>query len=428
MHDMSEQSSGRKILHIDFDSFFASVEQQYNPVFRGKPLGVTATNGRTCIIAASREAKRFGVKTAMNVYKAETLCPDLLLTPANFVRYWEVSKKFINICKDFSPSVEVFSIDELFMDITKTEHLFGGVYGLISKLKKRIENEIGPYITVSVGVSHNKLLAKLGSGLKKPNGIVTITPHNLSEIYAHTELTEICGIGSRICRRLHRMGIYTLPKLSLTTKSSLMAEFGVVEGTFLWNVGQGIDFSEVNPYTETEPAKSIGRQYCLPENEYDERTILQNVYELCEELGIKLRRIKMKARHMGISLGGGSYISVHKTFSSYFDTGQEMYDIVYRLLSDPSSGFRTLPEEIRYVRRIGVYVSFLSPSSSIPLDLFSDVLRKNKIAHVIDTINDRFGDHTIRNGFLLDSDKLTTVPNGFGPDAYEREKLVRFGL
>jgi DNA polymerase-4 len=202
MYDKDEQPLGRIILHIDFDSFFASVEQQFNPVFRGKPLGVTATNGRTCIIAASREAKRFGVKTAMNVYKAETLCPDLLLTSADFVKYWEVSKKFINICKDFSPFVEVFSIDELFMDITKTAHLFGGAYGLIDKLKKRIELEIGPYITVSVGVSHNKLLAKLGSGLKKPNGIVTITKRNLATVYEHAELTDICGIGNQICKRL----------------------------------------------------------------------------------------------------------------------------------------------------------------------------------------------------------------------------------
>jgi hypothetical protein len=136
----------------------------------------------------------------------------------------------------------------------------------------------------------------------------------------------------------------------------------------------------------------------------------------------------MKARHMGLSLGGAQYISVHKTFSSYFDTGKEIYDIGYRLLSHPSSGFRSLPEDIRYVRRIGVYVSFLTPSSAIPMDLFSDVVRKNKITQIVDTINDRFGDHTIRNGFLLDSDKLTTVPNGFGPDAYERQKLMRLGL
>lgn len=428
MHDETNTVVGRTILHIDFDSFFASVEQQYNPAFRGKPLGVTATNGRTCIIAASREAKRFGVKTAMNVYKAETLCPQLQLTSADFVKYWEVSKKFIAICNDFSPTVEVFSIDELFMDVTKTIHLFGGVYGLINKLKKRIHDEIGPYITVSVGVSHNKMLAKLGSGLKKPNGVVTITPDNLAAVFKTCELTDVCGIGARICSRLQRMGVYTLTRLQEMTITSLLAEFGQVEGTFLYNVGRGIDNSVVNPFTEAEPAKSIGRQYCLPENEYDERVILQNIYELCEELGIKLRRIRMKARHIGLTLGGSTYISVRKTFSSYFDNGQELYDILFRLLTDTKSGFRAIPEELRYVRRIGVYVSFLTPIAAVPLDLFSDTVRKDKIAHLIDTINTKYGDHTVRNGFLLHADKLTTVPNGFGPDAYEKQKLVTLGL
>ena len=159
------------ILHIDFDSFFASVEQQHNPLFRNKPLGVTATNGRSCIIASSREAKKLGIGTATRVYDAKRICPDIALTGADFRKYWVESQKFINICKDFSPFVEVFSIDELFMDITKTAHLFGGTDALIQKLKHRIAREIGEYITVSIGISYNKLLAKLGSGFQKLNGV-----------------------------------------------------------------------------------------------------------------------------------------------------------------------------------------------------------------------------------------------------------------
>ncbi|MBI2442598.1 MAG: hypothetical protein HYV40_01660 [Candidatus Levybacteria bacterium] len=235
----------RIILHIDFDSFFASVAQQDHPEFRGKPLGVTAHNGRTAIIAASREAKRKGLQNVMRTYDAYKICPDLLLTGADFNRYWEVSKCFINICKDFSPYVEVFSLDELFMDITLTFHLFGGTYPLIKQLKERIRKEIGEYITVSVGVAENKMLAKMASGFKKPDGVFTVEQSKLEQVYAIAKLQDICGIGSRIERRLNQMGIYTLLKLRKTPLSNLIAEFGDVCGHFLYNVGKGRDVSPV---------------------------------------------------------------------------------------------------------------------------------------------------------------------------------------
>ena len=133
------------------------------------------------------------------------------------------------------------------MDITLTEKLFGGTYGLLEKLKQRIKEEIGEYITVSVGVSHNKLLAKLGSGLDKPNGIVTITKENLDEIYVKAELTDICGIGERIKQRLNAMGIYTLLQLKKTALRNLVAEFGNIEGNFLKNVGLGVDTQGLSP-------------------------------------------------------------------------------------------------------------------------------------------------------------------------------------
>src|SRR3989338_1715729 len=170
------------ILHIDFDSFFASCEQQDNPDLRNKPLGVTATNGRTCIIASSREAKRLGIKTGTRTYEALEICPDLKLVAANFIKYFEVSKKFLKICRNFSPSVELFSIDEVFMDVTLTNHLFNGVYNMIKLIKQEIKEKIGEYITVSIGISHNRLLAKLASGLNKPDGIFEITKNNLEQV------------------------------------------------------------------------------------------------------------------------------------------------------------------------------------------------------------------------------------------------------
>lgn len=406
----------RQILHIDFDSFFASVEQQYNPKLRGKPIGVTATNGRTCIIAASREAKRYGIRSPSNIYDAQKICPEIQFVSADFVKYWEISKKFVAIAKDYSPYVEIFSIDEVFIDITKTEHLFGGVDAIVSEIKSRIKTEIGEYITVSIGVSYNKMLAKMASGLQKPNGVVKITKEDVQRVYQSAKLTDICGIGRQISLRLNKIGVYSLLQLRDIPLHLLIAEFGNAEAQFLKKIGLAIDDSPVIPYTKTPGVKSVGRNYCLPKNEYDQRIVLQNIYELCEEIGIKLRRLKKVARTVGISLRGNVTISGRKTYSNYFDMGKEIFSLI-----NSSSHFRC--GKLEYVRMIAVWVESLEDRKNVSLGLF-DSPKASSLQKTVDAINDRFGDHTIRNGFLLYSDKLTTVPNGYMADKYERTKLA----
>jgi DNA polymerase IV len=407
----------KTIFHIDFDSFFASVEQQYQPKLRSRPIGVTAANSRTCIIASSREAKKLGIKTGSRSFEAQRICPNLALVPADFTKYFEVSKKFLNICKDYSPFTELFSIDEVFMDVTKTANLFGGSHGTIQIIKERIKKEIGEYITASFGISHNKLLAKLASGMNKPNGLTEIKPEDIVSVFRKAELTDICGIGERIRRRLNEIGIYSLIQLRNCSLQVLIREFGNVEGQFLKSVGLGIDESEVIPYTEASEVKSVGRSYCLPKNEYNKRVVLQNIYELCEEVGIKLRRLNKKCRTIGIGLGGDKSVHVRKTFKDYFQTGSEIYSMVFPL-------FKIEFEDQKYVRQIHVWVSSLENEENIPLSLFDAVQRSDKLTTAVDKINDKFGDHTIRNGFLLYSDKLTTVPNGYMADRYERNKLA----
>lgn len=412
------------ILHIDFDSFFASVEQQDNPSFRNKPLGVTATNGRTCIIASSREAKRLGIKTGSRTYEALEICPDLKLVSAHFIKYFEISKKFLKICQNFSPSVELFSIDEVFVDITLTSHLFGGHYKMIEKLKQEIKHKIGEYITVSIGISYNKLLAKLASGINKPNGVLEITKNNLEQVFAKSKLTDMCGIGERIKLRLNKIGIYSLLELKNAPLSLLISEFGNFEGHFLKNIGLGIGADSLSSFTSPPSVKSIGRNYCLPKNEYNKTVILQNVYELCEEIGIKLRRLNKKARTVGFSLRGKYNIHGRKTYKEYFDTGKEIFDLCISLTP---GGCRLVAHgrcRLKYVRQISVWVSNLEDAINTPLSLF-DSAKKNSLQKTVDAINERFGDHTIRNGFLLYADKLTTVPNGYMADKYERTKLAK---
>ncbi len=410
----------RVILHLDFDSFFASCEQQANPLYQGKPLGVTAHNGRNCIIASSREAKKLGIQTASRAHEARKLCPSLILVPAHFTRYLEISKKFLRVCQYYSPFIEVFSIDELFMDVTATARLFGGVYPLIYRLKKQLAQEVGEVLTVSVGVSYNKLLAKMASGLEKPNGITQITPQNLDVLYKNSKLTSICGIGERIKFRLNTLGVYTLLDLRGLAFHKLLSEFGPAQAHFLRDVAYGIDTSCLNLYTQKPTVKSVGRQYCLPENEYNTRRILQNVYELYEELAIKLRRLEKKARTVWLGLYGSYTIAGQSTYTTYFDTSKEMFEAALRLIQKQQPEFET-----GYTRRIMVGVTQLADTAQ---NLFTYKNRLEAVWQAVDHINDRYGDHTIRNGFLLYADKLTTVPNGWLGDRYERTKLTEVGI
>ncbi len=405
----------RVILHIDFDSFFASVEQQYNPRLRGRPIGITATNGRTCIIAASREAKKYGVRSPSNTYEAKKICPAIQFISADFVKYWEVAKKFISIAKDYSPYVEVFSIDEVFIDVTHSVHLFNNTDNLVSIIKKRITKEIGEYITVSIGISYNKMLAKLASGLKKPNGVVPITPENLNNIYAQAKLTDICGIGERIRFRLNKIGIYSLLQLQGVPLQLLISEFGPAEATFLKRVGLAIDDSPIVSYTQTPAVKSVGRNYCLPKNEYNKRIVLQNIYELCEEVGIKLRRLKKKARTVGLGIRGSEVFHQQQTSHLFLSTGNELFSMCLLLLKN---------KQWEYVRMISVWAANLEDEKYVMQSLFDKDYKREKLIRAVDAINEKFGDHTIRNGFLLYADKLTTMPNGYMVDKYERTKLA----
>jgi DNA polymerase-4 len=406
------------IIHIDLDSFFASVEQEYNLAFRNKPLGVTATNGRTCIIASSREAKLLGIKTGTRSWEAKRLCPKIIFTPADFVKYWEISKKFLNICKDYSPYVELFSIDEVFIDITKTIHLFGNVDKVVLEIKKRVRKELGECITVSVGISHNKLLSKLASGIKKPDGFFKITKEDIDGVYSSCRLTDICGIGDAMAKRLSKLGIYNLLTIRKVPDEILVKEFGNSYTIFLKKVAYGLDDSEVVPYTFLPEIKSISRDYCLPKNEYSKKVIMDNIYELSEEIGIKLRRLSKKAKTISLSLRGEENISFQKTYALYFDRGTVIFNLLESLLSSNINFTKT-----SFVRQISVSVSSLEDNINLPQSFFD--IKYQRVQETIDLINDRFGDHTIRNGTLLYADKLTTVPNGYLADKYERVKLAR---
>lgn len=411
------------ILCIDFDSFFASCEQHFNPNLRGLPIGVTAANGRTCIIAASREAKKYGVKTGTRTWDALRMCPTIQFVKSDFERYYEITKKFLSICASYSPNVELYSIDELFIDLTPVLHLYPSLDWVVTDIKRRIKNEVGEVITVSVGASHNKLLAKLASGLEKPDGFVQITHDNLDSIYARIDLTAVSGIGERLKVRLNMMGIYTLFQLRNCPLEHLRGEFGPACAAHLKSIADGQDVSLVKSYKEMDTIKSVGRNYCLPANEYDQTIIQQILYELCEEIAIKLRRLNKTARCVGLSLAGQRSMHGQKTVSLYMNKAKDIYSVVYYLYK--SWKWDTNPNTAeRMVRQINIWASSLSDDDKVNMSLFENP-RRDDVLKMVDKLNDRYGGHMVRNGFLTHAPKLKTVPNGFLADKWERYKLTQ---
>lgn len=411
---MFNSKQERTILHIDFDSFFASCEQHFNPNLRGIPIGVTAANGRTCIIAASREAKKFGIKTGTRSWEAQQLYPKIVLVKADFERYLDITKKFIQIATLYSPLVEVFSLDEVFIDMTPVMHLHKSIDDVVFKFKKQLANEIGSIITVSIGVSHNKLLAKLASGMNKPDGYASITKQSLDAVYKQTKLTDVCGIGERFKRRLNMLGVQNLLQLRDYSMLSLKQEFGNVASQNLKQMAFGADDSPVISYLEEVDTKSVGRSYCLPHNEYDKEKILQVLFELSCEVAIKLRRLNKKGRTVWLYLSGEGNFNGRKTMNRHTDLGQDIFSLCKNLYDGWDGP--------AMVRQISIGVSNLMDENFTNLGLF-DNPNKEIVTKTIDRINDRFGHHTIRNATVLYGPQLHTKPNGYFADRYQREEL-----
>lgn len=405
----------RSILHADFDSFFASCEQHFNPNLRGKPIGITAENGRNCVIAASREAKAKGVKSPNTTWEAKRICPEIQFVKADFERYLEITKKLLEISSSYSPLVEMFSLDEVFVDLTPVLNLYPSALFVVEDFKKKLIEQVGPTITVSMGLSYNKLLAKLATNLEKPNGFSEINKQNREKIMSGLELSDIMGIGKRFEHRLRLLGITTFKQLADYPIHLLKAEFGNVASQNLKALSLGIDDSSVISYTEALETKSVGRNYCLPQNSYDPDKNLRTIYELCEEIAIKLRRLKMKTRTVGLFLHGDRAEGARKTIPRYISSGKEIFEIC-------ESFFKKW--DLEYVRQVSVYASNLIYEQYDTIPMFEPP-KKQVIERLVDKINDRFGHHTIRRGALVNIDQLHTKPNGYGADRFMRKEIAK---
>ncbi len=248
----------RVILHIDMNSYFASVEQQANPFLRGKPVGVVATmtpNG--CIIASSLEAKARGIKTGVRVRDARAIDPHIILIPNDAAKYRTVTSSIMKILQSYTEDIELYSIDEAFLDLTGFVHSLDQAALMSEEIRQRIVAEVGEWLTCSIGVAPTRWLAKFGSDVAAKNSTLVLHQDNLSEHLDPRRVTDAWGIAKRLEQRLHLLNIYTLGQLRQYPVANLMAVFGIL-GYELWANVNGIEFATVQ---EQRLPKSIGHSH-----------------------------------------------------------------------------------------------------------------------------------------------------------------------
>jgi len=384
----------RSILHIDMNAFFASVEQRSDPSLRGKPVAVAGSERRGVILSPSYEARAFGVKTGMQYHEAKRLCPEITFVPASPGKYSHACRQLITIWERFTPLVELFSIDEAFLDVTGCEPLMGDPVQVAVRLKNEIWEIMG--LTCSVGIAQNKLLAKLGSDMLKPDGIVLISPDDEREVLEDLPVKEICGIGPSMTRQLAAMGIHTCGELGRAPLTKLSERFGIL-GERLRDMGKGIDDDPVisRDVQDEEDSKSVGHSMTL-EQDCDDSTIIQrHLLQLCEKVGRRMRRGGYTGRTVSLTI---RYADFH-TFSRQqrlprsVDHGLDIYAVASSILTKIS-----LDQAIRLV---GVSVSSLEKQMS-QVPLFMEERKRKFTTEAMDDINDRYGDFTVTWGTLAE--------------------------
>lgn len=419
--------NGKTILHADLNSFFATAEQQANPSLRGKPVGVVKGRGRTCIIAASVEAKLRGVGTGARVYDARKVCPDIVLVPADFDRYLDISRRFLKICSDFSPNTEIFSLDECFIDVTETEKFFNNAFNIAFEIKRRLREEVGDYMTCSIGVSYNRLLAKLAGDQIKPDGLFWITEDNVMEVVDRSKLTDVCGLGWGLYNHLTTLGIDSFAQIRALPFEFLHKHFGPYWSQHLYNISRGIDVTLVNSYSAAPEQKSVGRTYTTHRLLTTRAEVYKVTRNLCEEAAYKARAMDLTGRYVGFMLrtGGRSWSRNddpnietwygHRTLKSYIHRGQDLFELCKKISAE---------WDFKNIIFCGVTLGMLASLPAQPIPIFPKERKLDRLVKSIDNINDRYGDYTVYPAQLMGMPIVMPEVTGYFGD--KKYQLKRF--
>ncbi len=392
---------------MDMDSYFASVEQQANPDLRGRPIVVTGKPTiKSVVAAASREAKKYGIRSAMSTWEAEEKCSELVLVPGSPDRYEWTTERFLEILRRYTSRLEMFGVDEVFMEMTSPLDGLREAVETARQIQREVETELGEFITCSVGIARNKLLAKLASDLKKPEGVRLIREKEVPDLLSSTPMTELCGIGSRTERRLNRLGIDNLPELARASEEMLREEFGV-RGPRLKRMAKGRDPSPVVPERYEDPVKSVGHSLTLPDHKRIPEKAMPVLFKLCQQVGYRLRShdlmgktVKLYLRDEDLEVSGKQ-----RTLGRYTDDGNRIYCACQKI--EDRMEFPPTPT------MVGVRVSSLKDEGKVTKSIFPERRKREELLRLMDSINEEYGEGTIRFAARLGADDLVPFTSSF---------------
>jgi DNA polymerase IV len=386
------------------DAFYASVEQRDHPELRGRPVIVGADpRGRGVVSAASYEARRYGVRSAMPIGRAARLCPQAAFLPVDMEKYRQVSHRIMEVLDQFSPVIEVLSVDEAFVDLTGTRPLFGDAVEAVRRIKARIREETE--LTASAGLAPNKFLAKVASELQKPDGLVVVAAGIEAEFLAPLGVERIWGVGKVMAADLAAMGITTVGQLQRVPRTTLVARFGQ-HGAHLHELAFGRDDRPVEPWA---PAKSMGAETTFEVDCREPDVLTRTLREQAERVARELRQERLRAARVTLKLRYADFRTLTRAVTG--DPVQDGLEIFRRAAA------LLAREQVREpVRLIGVSASGLGPETSGQLSLLDPtVARRERLARVVDTLVARFGQESVVTAALLPTVREPARPRGAPP-------------
>jgi DNA polymerase-4 len=379
------------ILHIDMDAFFASVEQMDNPDLKGKCVLVGRDSGRGVVAAASYEARKFGVHSAMPVFQAKKLCPQAVFVTPRKGRYGEISRRIMSLLNGFSPLVEPVSIDEAFVDISGCGRLYGTPLETATLIKQRIFETIG--LTCSVGIAPNKFLAKIASDMNKPDGLFAVMPDEVHTFIATLPIGKVPGVGKQTRKVLETLSINTLGDVRKYSESFLVGRLGKF-GHRLASLATGVDPSKVTPHS---PMKSISSEHTLSKDTADIPELKRYLKTQAEEVGHQLRKSELRARTVILKLKDTDFRQI--TRSTTLPSATRSSETIFKAASTLLDAYGLS----RKIRLIGVGASgLISSATPVQQSLFDGPVKRNetweKVDKALDAITSKYGPGSIRRG------------------------------
>jgi len=379
----------KKIIHVDLDAFFASVEQLDNPELKGRPVIVGGSiKERGVVSTASYEARAFGVQSAQPIARAKKLCPQGVFLRVRMDRYREISRRVLKILSSCTPKVEPVSIDEAFLDITGCEKLFGKAEGIAREIKTRIKKEVG--LTCSLGVAPNKFLAKVASGMQKPDGLVIVKDNDKESFLANLPVGKIWGVGKVTQRELQQMGIYTIRQLGELSFSELQKTFGRI-GARLYNLSHGIDRT---PVLTDRKIKSMSSETTFPHDISERKVLEKTLYELSVKVSKTLRNKGLGAKSIQLKVRFSDFTTF--TRSHTYREATNLTEFIWQRAKELLD--KKVDLSSRKVRLIGLAVFNLGAQRQMEL-FVPEKMQRLEVA--LEKIEKKYGIRGIRKGRTL---------------------------